>query len=259
MDLQLNAKVALITGGSKGIGFACAQLLKQEGAQIAITARTVGRLSDALVKLGGAALALPGDLIDAAQALSIVQSVEEALGPIDILVNCAGAARRCPPSELRPAQWREAMDSKFFPYINVIDPVITRMAERGNGVVINIIGNGGRVASPAHLAGGAANAALMLATAGLATAYGPMGVRVVGINPGLVATDRVNEGFSVDATMGGKDISTVQADRIGNIPLGRMGTPEEVAAAVAFLASPLSSYTSGTSLTMDGALSSFIV
>jgi len=133
------------------------------------------------------------------------------------------------------------------------------MAQRGKGVIINIIGNGGRMASPTHLAGGAANAALMLATAGLATAYGPMGVRVVGINPGLVATGRVTEGFSADAAMNDKDVASVQADRIGDIPLRRMGTPEEVAAAVAFLASPLSAYTSGTSLTMDGALSSFIV
>jgi NAD(P)-dependent dehydrogenase (short-subunit alcohol dehydrogenase family) len=95
------------------------------------------------------------------------------------------------------------MDAKFFSYIHVIDPLIKRMAARGSGVIVNVIGNGGKVASPIHVAGGAANAALMLATAGLANAYAGRGVRVVGINPGLTNTDRVAEGLRAEARLSG--------------------------------------------------------
>ena len=93
------------------------------------------------------------------------------MDPIDVLVNSAGAAKRTPPDELTPAAWRAAFDAKFFSYINVIDPMVKRMAARGGGVIVSVIGGGGKVASSTHLAGGAANAALMLATAGLGAAY----------------------------------------------------------------------------------------
>ena len=101
----------------------------------------------------------------------MIDAVEREVGTIDILVNSAGAAKRTPPDDLDAAAWRAAMDAKFFSYIHVIDPLIKRMAARGSGVIVNVIGNGGKVASPIHVAGGAANAALMLATAGLANAY----------------------------------------------------------------------------------------
>lgn len=99
----------------------------------------------------------------------MIDRVESRLGPIDVLVNSAGGARRTPPPELTPAAWREALDAKFFSYINVIDPLVKRMAGR-EGVVVSIIGAGGKMASATHLAGGSANAALMLATAGLGAA-----------------------------------------------------------------------------------------
>ena len=92
----------------------------------------------------------------------------------------------------------------YFSYINVLDPVIKRMGGRGSGAVINIIGNGGKIASPTHLAGGAANAALMLASVGLANAYAGQGVRVVGLNPGLTETDRVAEGLKASAKLAGR-------------------------------------------------------
>src|SRR5918911_1259319 len=137
MDLGLEGKSVIITGGSKGIGLACARLFAS-------------------------------DLTSADEAVAMVEAMQSPLGPADILVNCAGAARRTPPDALTPAAWKAAMDAKFFTYIHVIDPVVKRMAARSSGVIVNVIGNGGKVAAPIHLAGGAANAALMLATAGLA-------------------------------------------------------------------------------------------
>jgi NAD(P)-dependent dehydrogenase (short-subunit alcohol dehydrogenase family) len=145
------------------------------------------------------------------------------------------------------------MDAKYFSYINVIDPVVKLMAARGRGVIINVIGAGGKLASPVHLAGGAANAALMLATAGLATAYAPRGLRVIGLNPGLTETDRVNEGLASDARLAGITIDEARTRGIARIPLGRMATPEDIANAVTFLASDRASYITGVNISMDGA------
>jgi NAD(P)-dependent dehydrogenase (short-subunit alcohol dehydrogenase family) len=195
MDLNLRGEVAFITGGSKGIGFACAAALAAEGARVAISSRSQDNIDKALAKLPGA-FGIAADMSDAAAAAEAIDAVESHFGPIDILVNSAGAAKRATPDELTPAVWRAAMDAKYFSYINAIDPLVKRMAKRGRGVIVNIIGAGGKVASPTHLAGGAANAALMLVTAGLGSAYASRGVRVVGLNPGLTDTDRVAEGLA---------------------------------------------------------------
>ena len=258
MELGLGGKVVLVTGGSKGIGLACAALFKAEGAKVAIAARTPATLSAASAGLGGV-FTHAADLSDEAQALALVDATEAALGPIDILVNSAGAAKRTPPDELAPAFWRAAMDAKYFSYINVIDPLIKRMAARGSGVIVNIIGQGGKVASPTHLAGGAANAALMLATAGLATAYAAQGVRVVGINPGLTETGRVAEGLKAEAALAGISVDEARSRAVARIPMGRMARPEDVADLAAFLASPRAGYVTGVLVTMDGAASATVV
>lgn len=258
MNLELAGKVVLITGGSKGIGLACAKAFMAEGARVAITSRSEANLANAKKALGNV-LAIPGDLVDDKQALAVVERTEKELGPIDILVTSAGAAKRTPPDDLTPAAWRAGMDAKYFTYVNVIDPVIKRMATRGRGVIVNIIGNGGKVATPTHLPGGAANAALMLITVGLANAYASKGIRVVGINPGLTKTDRVAEGMKADAKLGG--ISEEEALRRSQerVPLGRLGEPEEIADMAVFAASARGSYLTAINITMDGASSPIVV
>jgi NAD(P)-dependent dehydrogenase (short-subunit alcohol dehydrogenase family) len=252
MDLGLTGKIVLVTGGSKGIGLACARAFLGEGARVAIVSRASANVDRACGELKSA-LGIAADLIDADQAARVVARVNRELGPIDILVNSAGAAKRTPPDELSPASYRAAMDAKYFSYINVIDPVVKEMAARGTGVIVNIIGNGGKIASPVHIAGGAANAALMLATAGLAHAYAGKGVRVVGLNPALTNTERVSEGFRVDARHGGISEDEARQKAVARIPLGRMAEPEDVADATLFLASRRASYLTGVTITMDGA------
>ena len=250
---DLDGKRVLVTGGSKGIGLACAKAFSAAGAHVAICSRAEANIEAAKRQLPGI-FGAPADLIDAEAAAAMVDKVEAAIGPIDILVNSAGAARRAPPEDLTPAFWRAAMDAKYFSTINVVDPVIKRMAARGTGVIVNIIGTGGKVASPVHLAGGAANAALMLATAGLGTAYAGKGVRVVGVSPGLTETDRVAEGLEADAKAAGISIEEARAKAVARIPMGRMALPEEIADAVLFLASDDARYITGVSLAMDGGL-----
>lgn len=251
MDLGLDGKTVLVTGGSKGIGLACARLFVSEGARVAITSRSHDNLDNASATLG-AGIGIAADLTDPDQALRMVDAVERELGPLDVLVNCAGAAQRTPADELTPALWKAAMDAKYFTYINVIDPVVKRMARRGAGVIVNVIGAGGKVASPIHLAGSAANAALMLATAGLGNAYAGRGVRVVGVNPGLTDTARVAEGMLADARAAGITEEEARRRSIARLPLGRMAEPEEVANAVLFLASSKASYVTAVTLGMDG-------
>jgi NAD(P)-dependent dehydrogenase (short-subunit alcohol dehydrogenase family) len=258
MNLNLAGKRVLVTGGSKGIGLACANLFAAEGAKVAIASRSQANIDAALAKLPGV-LGVAADLIDAEQAAALVARVERELGPIDILVNSAGAAKRAAPDDLTPALWRAAMDAKYFSYINVIDPVVKLMAKRGSGVIVNVIGNGGKVAAAEHLAGGSANAALMLATVGLARAYAERGIRVVGLNPGLTETSRVAEGMEVTARSRGISVEEAKARSVARIPLGRLAQPEELADMVAFLASDRASYVSGVNITMDGVSTPVVV
>jgi NAD(P)-dependent dehydrogenase (short-subunit alcohol dehydrogenase family) len=256
MDLQLQGKHVLVTGGSRGIGLACAREFLREGARVTVVGRSAAHMDKALseLKAGGAQVrGLCADLGDAAAALQAVDDAQAQLGPIDILVNSAGAARRTPHEELRPQAWQDAMQAKFFTYVNVMDPVVRRMGARGTGCIVNVIGMGGKVATTTHLAGGAANAALMLATAGLANAWGPRGVRINAVNPTLTLTDRLAEGFAVDARLRHTTEAEVLKQAERKLPLGRLAQPEEVAAAVLFLASPRASYVSGAILSMDGA------
>lgn len=266
MNLDLAQKHILITGGSKGIGLACALEFLEEGARVTLVSRSADNLATGrLALLAAHPLAtdriavVAADMTDAAAAVMALDSAEAAHGPVDVLVNSAGAAKRTPPDELTPQAWHDAMQAKYFSYIHMIDPAVQRMARRGAGVIINIVGNGGKVASPSHLPGGAANAALMLVSSGLAAAFGPKGVRVNAVNPGLTLTDRLKAGLAVDARL--QNITLDEALQKANArqPLGRLAEPREIADAVVFLASTRASYITGALLAMDGALTPMVV
>ena len=262
MTLGREGAVVLVTGGSKGIGLACVETFAAEGARVAIASRKRENLTAAeavLAKAGHAIAAFQADLRDPVAAQQLVSDVEARVGPIRVLVNCAGAAKRTNPDELDARAWHEGMEAKYFTYIHAMQAVLPAMKGRGRGVIVNVVGQGGKVASPAHLPGGSANAALLLASTGLAAAYGRSGIRVNVINPGRTLTDRALGAFEADAQRLGLSVDEVRRRQEQAVPLGRFGTPEEVANVVVFLASERASYVTGVAISMDGGLGSIIV
>ena len=262
MDLRLTGKHVLITGGSRGIGYASAQEFLREGCTVSLVGRDPARMEEARSALGAGPARVGGfcaDLTDYVAALRAVDQAEAERGPIDILVNSAGAARRTPFPELEPQAWHDAMQAKFFTYVHVMNPLVKRMGGRGSGVIVNVIGMGGKVATPTHLAGGAANAALMLVSAGLAAAWGPKGVRVNAVNPALTLTDRLAEGLAADARLRNSTPDEILKAAEAKMPLGRIARPEDIADVVVFLASPRAGYVSGAIVSMDGASTPMVV
>jgi len=253
MDLQLAGKRVLITGGSKGIGQAVAELLAAEGCDLRLVARDGAALEEIATGLRSR---FPINVETMAADLSTdatVRAVAEWAGEIDILVNNAGAIPPGTLTSIDDATWRKAWDLKVFGYISLSRAVYPMMAARKQGVIVNVIGAAGQWLPPGYLAGATGNAALMAFTRALARGSHTDGIRVVAINPGPVETKRLETMQRANAE---RELGDAERWRemFKTMPFGRPAKPAEIAAAVAFLASPLSGYTSGTVLTIDGAV-----
>jgi NAD(P)-dependent dehydrogenase (short-subunit alcohol dehydrogenase family) len=262
MDLELQGKHVLITGGAGGIGFACAQEFLKEGCTLSLVGRDQVELNRALSQLGHVGRTVSvylADLSDPDDALRVIDAAENISGPAEVLVNAAGAARQKPFAELEPKDFSDAMAAKFGTYMNVTTPLIKRMGSRGSGAIVSVVGMGGKLPITTHLPGGAANAALMLASAGLAMAYGPKGVRVNAVNPSKTATPRLAQNLEAQARQANISVADAMQKAQDAMPLGRLATPQDVANVVVFLASPRAGYISGAILSVDGASRPMIV
>jgi NAD(P)-dependent dehydrogenase (short-subunit alcohol dehydrogenase family) len=241
MDLNLKGKRALVTGGSKGIGRACAEVLAAEGAEVLIASRNP---------------AAGGKLVSKAIDLSqrgAPEALAEWAGELDILVNNAGAIPGGDLQKVDEETWRKAWDLKVFGYINLTRAVYARMKARRRGVIVNIIGSAGEKLNAAYIAGSTANAGLMAFTRALGGASHADGIRVLGINPGPVATDRLISLHKQMAQSKLGDASRYE-ELFKEMSFGRPASAEEIAWATAFLASERSGYSSGCILTIDGGL-----
>ena len=250
MDLHLTGKRALITGGSKGIGRAAAELLAEEGCDLLLVARDPAALDETATAIRSARQVkvetLPADLGQTAE----VERVAAAAGPIDLLVNNAGAI---PPGTLLAVDdttLRMAWDLKVFGFITLTRALYPTLRER-RGVVVNVIGAAGETFDPGYIAGVAGNAALMAFTRALGRGASKDGMRVVAINPGPVATQRMERLLRHRAETELGDPGRWR-ELCATMAYGRPADPAEIAAAIAFLASPRSAYTNGTILTING-------
>jgi NAD(P)-dependent dehydrogenase (short-subunit alcohol dehydrogenase family) len=251
MELKLQGRTALVTGASKGIGLASAEALAAEGVNVILVSRTQGDLDAARQKIMSRwninVQVYAYDLSNSANVDELVAAHPD----IDILVNNAGAIPAGDLQQITEDRWRQAWDLKVFGYINMSRRFYAEMKSRGRGVIINVLGVAGEKMDRTYIAGSTGNAALMAFTKALGGSAGDDKLRVVGINPGAIATDRLITIMKARAK-----------DRLGDenrweelmkpLPMGRAGTSEEIGAMVAFLASDVSAYTTGTIITIDG-------
>jgi len=251
MDLNLRGRTALITGASKGIGRAIAEVLAEEGVDVILVARTqsdLDKVRDAIAaRCNVRAEVHAFDLADSAN----VDRLADLHPDIDILVNNAGAIPGGDLQAIDEARWRAAWDLKMFGYINMCRRFYACMKQHGRGVIINILGMAGERMDAGYVAGSTGNAGLMAFTRTIGGAAAADNLRVVGINPGAIATDRLVTIMRQRARDRLGDAERWQ-ELMRPLPFGRAGTPEEIGWMAAFLASDKSAYTSGTIVTIDG-------
>lgn len=254
MDLNLNGKSALVTGGSKGIGKGVAMALAGEGCDVCIVARDETALVDTVEEIRRT-----HDVTATYKAMDISApgAVEKLAAEVplpDILINNAGAVPGGDIGKIDEATWREAWDLKIFGYINLTRDVVARMTERGSGVICNITGLAGDRPGWNFVAGASGNAALNAMTRAVGGHTIDQGVRVLAVSPGPVMTERMVGLLKTRAETELGDINQWQS-LMSSMPLGRAATVNEVADVVTFLVSERASYVSGTIVTVDGGTS----
>jgi NAD(P)-dependent dehydrogenase (short-subunit alcohol dehydrogenase family) len=256
VDLGLRNKVAFITGGSKGIGRACAVEFAREGARVALCARNPEGLQAAAGAIeaagSGEVFTTAGDMTRWEDAQRCVDGAAEQFGGLDIIVNCAGASPGGLLLSLTEEEWQLSLQLKFMGYVRCSKAAIPHLLRRGRGRIVNVVGNDGIKPAYWELTASCANAADLAMTSALAEQYGPRGILVNAVNPGPVATERWNGLVRAYARDKGMSFNEASEQAIRSLPLGRICTPEEVAAVVVFVASERASYMNGAWITLDG-------
>jgi NAD(P)-dependent dehydrogenase (short-subunit alcohol dehydrogenase family) len=251
MDLKLSGKVAIVTGASRGIGRAIAQTLAAEGMKIVAVARSKDQLDDLAASLKTDSLVQAVDLRNRESAAAVVAAASASFGAIDLLVNNAGATKRGDFFELTDADWDDGFALKFFGAMRLSRAAWPHL-QASRGAIVNIIGIGGRTGSADFAIGGSVNAACRLLTKALADRGVRDGVRVNAINPGSIKTERLDIRLKSFAEEHGIDIADAERQMAKSSGVGRFGQPSEIAAAVAFLASPQCGFCHGALLDIDG-------
>lgn len=253
LETNLKGRTVVVTGASEGIGRAIAQTLAAEGANLAISARTGARL-DALKAELEAAHGVSVDCFPLDLTMSEDQAaLSAACSDADILINSAGAIPKGRIDEIPEPDWRAHWDLKLFSTINLCRDFYAHMKARRRGVIVNIIGNGGEKPVSDYICGSTANAAIMAFTRALGGDGPKDGIRVVGLNPGPVATDKL-VGMMKKAAVDQLGDESRYLEFLAPFAYGRAATVEEIANTAVFLASDLSAYTSGTIVTVDGGM-----
>jgi 3-oxoacyl-[acyl-carrier protein] reductase len=244
--LSLAGRTALVTGGSRGIGRAACLLFGRLGARVAVAyARheTAAReVVAALEAAGAAATALRADLARDGEAERLVDAAVQALGPLDVLVANHGIWKRAPIDAMTPAQWDETVRTNLTSVRALCSAVAPRMAARASGAIVLVASTAGQRGEPFHAHYAATKGGVLALTRSLGSELGPRGIRVNCVAPGWVLTD-----------MSRAAIEEAPGDAVRKaIPLGRPGTPEEIAGPVAFLASDMAAYMHGQVLSVNG-------
>jgi 3-oxoacyl-[acyl-carrier protein] reductase len=242
VDLGIEGRVALVTGASKGLGLGVARALANEGARVAISSRSAERIEAAARSIG--ARAFVHDAADADAAPALIEKVAAELGPVDILVANSGGPPGSPDAlGFTTQQWREAYELLLLGALSLIEAAVPMMRERRWGRVLSLSSSVVREPSPVLVLSSSHRAGLLAALKTIAAQVAADGVTVNTLMPGVIATDRARE------------LGADRPERVRQIPVGRLGTVEEFAAAATFLCSEPAAYITGTTLLVDGGAS----
>jgi 3-oxoacyl-[acyl-carrier protein] reductase len=255
MDLQLAGKTALVMAASKGLGKACAIALAMEGSNVVIGSRDRKNLEIAAEEIRskgkGKVLAVPADVTRSAEVANFVASAAAGFGRIDILVNNAGGPPFGRFESFDDNAWQAAIDLTLLSSVRLSRLVIPHLRKTGSGRIINIVS----LTVKTYVANSVLSTSLRMGVTGmakmLANELGPDGITVNNVAPGLILTDRIRDLLPKDLPPG-VTVDQAMAERTKDIPLLRIGKPEELAALVAFLASPLAGYITGATIQVDG-------
>ena len=251
MDLNLSGKVAIVSGASRGIGRAIAGALAAEGMRLVLAARSLEQLESVAGSLKTECLVQALDLREAQAPVALVDTALARLGRLDLLVNNAGATKRGDFLDLPEADWADGFALKFFGAMRCCRAAWPHLRQSG-GSIVNIVGIGGQTASAEFTIGGSVNAALLNLTKALANRGVREGVRVNAINPGSIGTERLQVRIRNYAGEHHVDEPAAAREMAAQLNIARFGEPDEIARAVAFLASPQSAYIQGSILDIDG-------
>ena len=254
MKLNLQGKVAIVTGGTQGIGSATAEVFAAEGASVVIVARGLERLNAVVAgihKAGGKAFGVQADMAKEADAARVIPAAVKAFGRVDILVNNAGTSNRGAFESVTDATWQADFDLKMFGAIRLIRQAIPEMRKQGGGRIINITNIGAKQPQAASMPTSVTRAAGLAMTKALSKEFAVDKILVNTVCIGLIRAGQ----HETKAAKAGRDLEGLYTEMGKAIPLGRVGFAEEVANVIVFLGSDAASYVTGTSINLDGGTS----
>jgi 3-oxoacyl-[acyl-carrier protein] reductase len=255
MDLGLKGKVALVTGGSRGIGRACATRLAEAGADVLLVARTERDLGEAAEAIGSATgrriEICATDLRSPQGCQAAVGALEHVFGRLDVLVNNAGATQSGDFFQLDDATWEDGFALKFYSYVR-LSRALWPLLKASQGAVVHVIGAASKTPTPNFMIGGAVNAAITNFTKALAALGLRDGIRVNAVHPGMTVTGRLDRLLDQRAAVEGMSRQEYEKKELASVGLRRYGEPSDVANLVAFLASPRAAQIQGADLFIDG-------
>lgn len=255
MDFELEGKVALVTGGSRGIGHAAAMMLARHGANVAICGRNLESLEKAAAAIHGSGAQCwiyQSDVSRPDEIEQLVSHVSADAGRIDILVNNAVTSTSASFDQLTDAQFQYHIDVKLMAYIRVARLVLPHLQALGGGRIVNVGGMTARIVAPLRMTNGVVNAGVANFTKQFAGYAAGSNVTVNCVHPGYTVTERVMQVFEREAEQAGMSIDDVIARRTGDIPLGSLIDPDDVASTILFFCSPLARMVTGQCIAVDG-------